>query len=332
MSILVTGGAGYIGSHCVLALLDRGEKVTVIDNLSTGASWAVPKAALLVEGDIADEELVGKVIAEQGVDSVIHFAASTVVPESVANPLLYYRNNTAASLALIRASVRGRIKHFIFSSTAAVYGICGEEPLTEADELRPMSPYGTSKVMTELILADTAKAGGPNYMILRYFNVAGADPLGRAGQSTPKATHLIKVACQSALSEEGAITVFGSDYPTRDGTCIRDYIHVTDLAEAHLSALDYLRSGGGSAIVNCGYGRGYSVLEVIRTVEEVSGRRLRLQFDGRRPGDPAVVVASNAKIQRLLPWRPGLDDLRVIVSSALKWEKYLASMGRTTAC
>ena len=327
MSVLVTGGAGYIGSHCVLALLDRGEKVVVVDNLSTGFLSAIPTNALFVKGDMADDDLIGKVIREEGVDSIIHFAASTVVPESVHNPLFYYKNNTANSRALIETAVRCRVKHFIFSSTAAVYGVGEDRPLTEIDELCPMSPYGASKAMTERILADAANAGGPDYVILRYFNVAGADPSGRAGQSTANATHLIKVACQSVLSKEGTIKVFGNDYPTRDGTCIRDYIHVTDLAGAHLSALQHLRDGRASDTFNCGYGQGYSVLEVIRAVEEVSGRRLEVEFCDRRVGDPVVVVASNVKIQRLLSWRPRLNDLRVIIRHALKWEEQLKNRG-----
>ena len=292
MSILVTGGAGYIGSHCVLALLGRGEKVVVIDNLCTGFRTAVPKDAAFVKGDIGNEELVCNVIKQEGITRIIHFAASTVVPESVANPLSYYKNNTANSRNLIECAVRAQVPHFIFSSTAAVYGDGDGNPLSETAPICPMSPYGSSKVMTERILADAATAGGPKYVILRYFNVAGADPLGRTGQSTARATHLIKVACQAVLSKEALIHVFGKDYPTRDGTCIRDYIHVTDLADAHLSALDYLRDGGGSDVFNCGYGEGYSVLEVIRGVEDVSGRELRVEVSDRRAGDPPAGCGS----------------------------------------
>ncbi len=327
MSILITGGAGYIGSHCVLALLGRGEKVVVIDNLCTGFQMAVPKSSTFVGGDIGDEELVSNVIKQESITSIIHFAASTVVPDFIANPLSYYKNNTANSRSLIECATRAQVKHFIFSSTAAVYGDGDGNPVSETAPICPMSPYGSSKAMTERILTDTAFAGGPKYVILRYFNVAGADPSGRTGQSTARATHLIKVACQAVLSKDGLIKVFGRDYPTRDGTCIRDYIHVTDLADAHLSALDYLCNGGGSDVFNCGYGEGYSVLEVIQAVEDVSGRKLSVEFSGRRPGDPPVVVASNAKIQASLSWKPRLNNLKTIISDALKWEKHLAAMG-----
>ncbi len=327
MSILVTGGAGYIGSHCVLALLGRGEKVVVIDDLCTGFQMAVPKSAAFVRGDVGDGELVSNVIRQESITSIIHFAASTVVPEFVAKPLSYYKNNTANSRNLIECAMRAQVKHFIFSSTAAVYGDGDGNPVSETAPICPMSPYGSSKAMTERILADTAPAGGPKYIILRYFNVAGADPSCRTGQSTARATHLIKVACQAVLSKDGLIEVFGRDYPTRDGTCIRDYIHVTDLADAHLSALDYLFNGGGSDVFNCGYGEGYSVLEVIQAVEDVSGRKLRVEFSGRRPGDPPVVVASNAKIQASLSWRPRLNNLKTIISDALRWEKHLATVG-----
>lgn len=327
MSVLVTGGAGYVGSHCALALLESGEKVIVLDNLSTGSSNAVPDLATFVLGDIGDKELVTRIIRRDAVDTIIHLAASTVVPDSVRHPLEYYRNNTANSRTLIEAAAEENVKNFIFSSTAAVYGGVSDTPLTEANELRPMSPYGVSKMMTERMLSDTSVAGGPRYVILRYFNVAGADPLGRTGQSTPKATHLIKVACQAALSKHRDIAVFGTDYPTRDGTCVRDYIHVTDLAQAHVSALDYLRKEGSSEIFNCGYEHGYSVLEVLHAVQDVSGRKLNVQFSQRRPGDPPTVVASSAKIRKALSWLPRLNDLKAIVGHALAWEERLVMMG-----
>lgn len=326
MSVLVTGGAGYVGSHCALALLESGEKVIVLDNLSTGSSNAVPDLATFVLGDVGDKELVTGIIRMEAVDTIVHLAASTVVPDSVGRPLEYYRNNTANSITLIEAAAEEKVENFIFSSTAAVYGAGNDTPLTEANELRPMSPYGVSKMMTERMLSDTAVAGGPRYIILRYFNVAGADPLGRTGQSTPKATHLIKVACKAVLSKQREIAIFGTDYPTRDGTCIRDYIHVTDLAQAHVSALDHLRKGGSSEIFNCGYEHGYSVLEVIHAVEDVSGQKLNVRFSQRRPGDPPTVVASSAKIRKALSWRPRLDNLNAIVGHALAWEERLAVM------
>ena len=321
MTILVTGGAGYIGSHCVLSLIERKEQVIVLDNLSTGFSEAVPANVKLVVADVGDEAEVSALIKREKVTQIIHFAASTVVPDSVRRPLFYYLNNTVNSRTLIQAAMEGGVRDFIFSSTAAVYGATGEEPVTEAQPPAPISPYGMSKLMTERILTDAAAAGGPRYIILRYFNVAGADPYGRAGQSTPQATHLIKVACQAMFTKEREICVFGTDYPTRDGTCIRDYIHVSDLANAHMSALDYLQSGGKPGIFNCGYGRGSSVLEVIRTVEDVAGAKLNVRLQARRAGDAPSTIASNAKIKETLRWAPRLDDIRTIVTHALAWEE-----------
>ena len=323
MSILVTGGAGYIGSHMVWHLVDAGERVVVVDNLSTGFSWAVSPEATLVRGDCGDEALMMRLIAEQAVDAIIHFAGSIVVPESVSDPLGYYFNNTVKSRALIEAAVKARVRHFIFSSTAAVYGMPKAAPVAEDAELMPISPYGRSKLMTEMMLADTAVAHDFKYVALRYFNVAGADPAGRTGQSTRGATHLIKVACETALGKRAEITVYGTDYPTADGTCIRDYIHVSDLVAAHAEALAFLRAGNVSLVANCGYGHGFSVLEVIDTVKRVSGRDFRVIVGDRRPGDPAAVVASPARIQERLGWRPRYADLDTIVDSALRWEKAL---------
>ncbi|HEX5666285.1 MAG TPA: UDP-glucose 4-epimerase GalE [Hyphomicrobium sp.] len=325
MAVLVTGGAGFIGSHMVLALLDAGEKVIVLDNLSTGFRWAVPPAATLVVGDVGDQDLVRTVIRKYGVQSIVHFAGSIVVPESVADPLGYYNNNTVKSRALLEAAVATGLKQFIFSSTAAVYGNPVENPVSEAAQPAPMSPYGWSKLMTEVMLADTSRAHDFNYVALRYFNVAGADPKGRSGQSTPRATHLIKVACETALGQRSHMEVFGTDYPTRDGTCIRDYIHVTDLIRAHVAALDYLRTGGKSEIFNCGYSKGFSVLEVIEAVKRVSGVDFDVRLVPRRPGDPAAIVAGSQKIRDQLGWQPRHDDLDEIVRHALSWEDHLAS-------
>lgn len=320
MTILVTGGAGYIGSHCVLSLLERGEKVIVLDNLSTGFREFVSQSARLIVGDVGDKALVAALIENEGVTTVIHFAASTVVPESVQRPLAYYKNNTANSRTLIETATEGGVRNFIFSSTAAVYGETGEGAVCETHPLAPISPYGMSKLMTERMLADAAGAGDLRFVILRYFNVAGADPAGRSGQSTPCATHLIKVASQAVFTSLKAFRVFGTDYATKDGTCVRDYIHVSDLAAAHLSALDYLRQGNKPDIFNCGYGRGYSVLEVVRAVEEAAGVKLNIQFDPRRAGDPASIVASNQKNMDRLGWRPKFNDLNSVVSHALAWE------------
>jgi UDP-glucose 4-epimerase len=326
MSILVTGGAGYIGSHMVLELIGAGEKVVVVDNLSTGFRWAVHEDATLVVGDIGDAGLVKRVIAEHDVSAIVHFAGSIVVPESVADPLGYYDNNTVKSRSLIATAIESGVRHFIFSSTAAVYGNPAENPVSENAVLQPMSPYGRSKLMTEWMLADAAHAHDFNYVALRYFNVAGADPEGRSGQSTPRATHLIKVACEAALGKRSHMQVFGTDYPTPDGTCIRDYIHVTDLARAHLEALEYLREKDTSNIFNCGYSKGYSVLEVVEAVKRVSSVGLNVRLAERRPGDPAAIVAASTKIRRTLGWTPQHDDLDKIVSQALNWEKRLGSL------
>ncbi|MHB2165459.1 UDP-glucose 4-epimerase GalE [Alsobacter sp. R-9] len=325
MAVLVTGGAGYIGSHTVLALSDRGEKVVVLDDLSTGVAGSVPTTVPLVRGDMGDEDLVLRTIAENDVDAIIHFAAKIVVPESVADPLGYYLNNTVKSRALLAAAVKGGVKHVIFSSTAAVYGDASLEKVAEETPTGPVSPYGRSKLMTEWMLQDTAHAHPLSYVALRYFNVAGADPRGRTGQSTPRATHLIKVACQTALGQRPMLEVFGTDFPTPDGSCVRDYIHVSDLARAHVMALDHLRQGGGSLTLNCGYGRGYSVLEVVRTVKAVSGVDFDVRIVGRRPGDPPSIVATGERIRRELGWQPELDDLETIVSHALAWERHLMS-------
>ena len=323
MTILVTGGAGYIGSHMVLELIDAGERVVVVDNLSTGFRWAVPAAAELVVGDVGDDELVRSVLKRHGIDAIIHFAGSIVVPESVTDPLGYYLNNTVKSRSLMAAAVDCGVPHFIFSSTAAVYGAPKQNPVTEDASLSPMSPYGTSKLMTELMLRDAAAAHPLSYVALRYFNVAGADPAGRSGQSTPKATHLIKVACETALGKRGHMEVFGTDYPTPDGTCIRDFIHVKDLARAHVSALTHLRRGGKSDVFNCGYSKGYSVLDVIEAVKRSAGKSFDVRLSPRRPGDPPAIVAASGKIRRDLGWTPEHDDLDLIVRQALAWEAKL---------
>ena len=331
MTILVTGGAGYIGSHMVHALADAGERVVVLDNLSTGFDWAVPDAATLVVGDTGDAALVTQLLARHGVDAIIHFAASIVVPDSVADPLGYYRNNTANSRSLIECAVKGGVRRFIFSSTAAVYGNPEKVPVGEDDPARPMSPYGSSKLMTEIMLRDAGAAHGLSHVILRYFNVAGADPMLRTGQSTRNATHLIKVAVETALGLRAKLQVFGTDYPTPDGTCVRDYIHVCDLVRAHSDALAYLRKGGGSTTLNCGYGRGFSVREVIDTVKRVSGVDIRVETTARRAGDPAQIVANSDRIRALLGWRPQFDDLAVIAAHALAWERKLQTAAGKTA-
>jgi UDP-glucose 4-epimerase len=328
MTILITGGAGYIGSHMVHALVDAGEPVVVLDNLSTGFEWALPKQASLVVGETGDQPLVASLITQHRVEAIIHFAASIVVPESVSEPLRYYRNNTVNSRALIECAVQGGVKQFIFSSTAAVYGNTERVPVTEDDALVPMSPYGSSKLMTEIMLRDASAAHSLRHVILRYFNVAGADPELRTGQSTRNATHLIKAAVETALGRREKIEVFGTDYPTRDGTCIRDYIHVSDLAQAHLDALRYLRKGGTSVTANCGYGRGYSVREVIETVKKVSGADFRVDFSPRRAGDPAQIVASSERARAVLGWKPQRDDLSTIVGHALGWERKLMTRNR----
>lgn len=324
-SVLVTGGAGYIGSHAVLALLDAGWKVVVIDNLSTGFRWAVPEAAAFAEGDIADQALVGRLIEEHGVGAIVHFAGSVVVPESVENPLKYYDNNTARSRSLIESAVKGGVRHFIFSSTAATYGIPERVPVAETSRTEPINPYGWSKLMTERMLADTAAAHPINFCALRYFNVAGADPQGRSGQSTAGATHLIKVAVEAATGKREAVSVYGTDYDTPDGTGVRDYIHVSDLAAAHVDALQKLvEDPQASHIMNCGYGRGFSVLEVLDAVDRVTNLRVERRLEARRAGDPDSLVADNGKILATLPWRPRLDDLDTIVADALAWERKLA--------
>lgn len=323
MTVLVTGGAGYIGSHMVLALLDAGEDVVVLDNLSTGFRWAVPQQAKLVVGDFGDAPLVSELLRNHKIEAIAHFAAKIVVPDSVADPLGYYLNNTAMARTLIECAVKANVQHFIFSSTAAVYGDSDKNPVSEDDPLRPMSPYGRSKLMVEWILQDVAKAHDLRFAILRYFNVAGADPQGRSGQSTPQATHLIKVAVQAALGHRNGMDVFGTDYPTTDGSCVRDYIQVSDLAAAHMDALSWLRRGGESIICNCGYQRGYSVLEVVDVVKKVSGIDFEVRIAGRRAGDPPAIVAGNERATSLLGWRPQHDNLQQIVQQALDWERRL---------
>ncbi|MCE9649285.1 MAG: UDP-glucose 4-epimerase GalE [Parvibaculum sp.] len=328
MSVLVTGGAGYIGSHMVIDLLNAGEDVVVIDNLSTGFDWAVQVPEKLHVGDIADESLVDRIIADHKVEAVIHFAGSIIVPESVADPLKYYLNNTAKSRTLIERCVKGGVKHFIFSSTAAVYGMPDTIAVDEDAPLNPMSPYGRSKLMTEWMLGDVAAAHDMSFAALRYFNVAGGDPKGRVGQSTANATHLIKVACQTALGLREHVDVFGDDYPTADGTCVRDYIHVSDLAAAHTAALNYLRGGGESIVANCGYGHGFSVRQVLQAVERVAGHPFAIRNAPRRSGDPASVVSNPARAKATFGWRPAYDDLDTIVSHALAWEKHLRERNR----
>jgi UDP-glucose 4-epimerase len=323
MAVLVTGGAGYIGSHMVLELLDRGEEVVVVDNLSTGAWWVLPPEANLVQGDIGDAALIDRVMQERTIETIIHFAGSIVVPDSVRDPLGYYLNNTVKSRELIAAAVRHGVENFIFSSTAAVYGEPEQIPVSEEAPTFPVSPYGRSKLMTEWMLSDCSKAHGLRYVALRYFNVAGADPKGRTGQSSPRATHLIKVACQTLLGQRPHLEVFGTDYDTPDGTCIRDYIHVSDLIAAHADALRHLRSGGMGGIFNCGYGRGYSVLEVIRAAETVAGKKLKVQLAPRRAGDSPRIVASAERAGAALGWHPQHDNLDEIVASALRWEEKL---------
>jgi UDP-glucose 4-epimerase len=324
-AVLVTGGAGYIGSHAVLALLDAGWPVVVIDNLVTGFEWAVPKEAVFARGDIADQALVARLIEEHSIEAIIHFAGSIVVPESVENPLKYYENNTVKSRSLIESAVKGGVRHFIFSSTAATYGIPERVPITEETRTQPINPYGWSKLMTERMLADVAAAHPLNYCALRYFNVAGADPRGRSGQSTAGATHLIKVAVEAAIGKRSHVSVFGTDYDTPDGTGIRDYIHVSDLAAAHVDALETLiAQPQTSHVMNCGYSRGFSVLEVLESVDRVTNMKIERRMEPRRPGDPDALVADNAKILATLPWRPRRDDLDTIVADALAWERQLA--------
>jgi UDP-glucose 4-epimerase len=324
-TILVTGGAGYIGSHAVLALVDAGWPVVVIDNLTTGFSWAVHEAATLIEGDIGDIALVERIIADHDVKGIMHFAGSIIVPESVENPLKYYRNNTANSRALIEAAVNQGVPHFIFSSTAATYGVPEESPVREDSPKRPINPYGQSKLMTELMLADVAAAHPLNYCALRYFNVAGADPAGRSGQSTAGATHLIKVAVEAALGKRSHVAVFGTDYDTPDGTGVRDYIHVSDLAAAHVLALEALiAQPTHSLTMNCGYGRGFSVLEVLDAVDRVTNMKVERRLEARRAGDPPALISDNKAILATLPWQPAHADLPTIVEHALAWERKLS--------
>ena len=323
MTVLVTGGAGYIGSHMVYELADAGERVVVLDNLSTGFDWAVAKGVPLIVGETGDQALVARLIREHGVDAIIHFAASIVVPDSIRDPLGYYRNNTMNSRALIECAVNAGVRHFIFSSTAAVYGNPTEIPVQEDSATLPISPYGWSKLMTEIMLRDAGNAYGLQYVILRYFNVAGADPQRRTGQSTKAATHLIKVAVETVLGLRPKLDVFGDDYPTPDGTCIRDYIHVSDLVRAHADALRYLRFGGPPLTLNCGYGCGFSVLEVIDAVKRVSGIDFEVDIAPRRPGDPAQIVAQSERVRSKLGWQPRYDDLPTIVRDALDWEREL---------
>ena len=329
MAVLVTGGAGYIGSHMVLALVDAGhEEVVVLDDLSTGYDWALPPEVRLVVGDVADQALVTETILRHQIDTVAHFAAKIVVPESVADPLGYYLANTVKTRALIETAARTNVRHFIFSSTAAVYGEPEVVPVPETLATNPINPYGRSKLMSEWMLADAAAAHGFTYGVLRYFNVAGADPRGRSGQSMPAATHLIKVATQAALGQRTHLDVYGTDYPTRDGSCLRDYIQVSDLADAHMVVLNHLRGGGASLTLNCGYGRGYSVLEVVEVVKRISGRDFEVRLSPRRPGDPAQIIAGAERIRNELGWTPKHDDLDAIVAQALAWEDALVKRNR----
>lgn len=325
--VLVTGGAGYIGSHAVLALKDAGWPVAVIDNLTTGFRFAIPQGVPFYEGDIEDAALLARIFAEQGTGAIMHFAGSIVVPESVENPLKYYHNNTVKSRALIAAAVGAGVPHFIFSSTAATYGEPEVSPVTEQTPRRPINPYGMSKLMTEHMLADTAAAHALNYCALRYFNVAGADPQARSGQSTAGATHLIKVAVEAALGKRGHVSVFGTDYDTPDGTGVRDYIHVADLAAAHVLALEALiEQPERSLTMNCGYGRGFSVLEVLDAVDRVTNLTIERKVEGRRAGDPASLVSDNRLIRSTLPWEPKYADLDTIVGHALAWERRLGEI------
>lgn len=327
--VMVTGGAGYIGSHAVLALLDAGYDVVVLDNLVTGFDWAVDPRASLVVANVVDDEAVRAAIREHGVRAIMHFAGSIIVPESVTDPLKYYRNNTAASRSLMESAVAEGVAHFIFSSTAATYGTPERVPIKESDPKAPINPYGMSKLMTEIMLKDVAAAHPINYCALRYFNVAGADPQGRSGQSTVGATHLIKIAVEAAIGKREAVGVYGTDFATRDGTGVRDYIHVSDLAAAHVAALELLvAQPGESHTLNCGYGRGFSVLEVLDAVDRVTNLTIKRRMEGRRAGDPAELVADNSAILAALPWRPQRDDLDGIIRDALAWERKLAEMGR----
>lgn len=324
MAVLVTGGAGYIGSHMAWALLDAGEDVVVLDRLSTGFRWAVPSAARFYLGNVGNRDLLTQIFAENEIDAILHFAGSIVVPQSVAHPLEYYENNTSNTRLLAAAAVEAGIRHLVFSSTAAVYGdLPDDTPVVETAPTLPKNPYGQSKLMSELMLKDAAAAHDFRFVALRYFNVAGADPAGRTGLSTDGATHLLKIACEAALGQRPGVEIYGTDYPTPDGTGIRDYIHVADLVDAHLMALSYLRAGGQPLIANCGYGRGYSVLDVLETVKRVSGKDVRITQSPRRPGDAASVVANSTLVRDLLGWVPRHDDLETIVKTALDWEHAL---------
>ena len=319
MKVLVTGGAGYIGSHVVRQLGHAGHDIVVFDNLSTGYRWAVTAGELVV-GDLADEAAIDDLFSRHNFEAVLHFAANIVVPESVANPLKYYSNNTRNTLNLLKAVEKHQVPYMVFSSTAAVYGMPEQTVLTEDLPLAPINPYGASKMMSERMIMDVAAASSLNYVILRYFNVAGANPDGLLGQATPEATHLIKVACECVTGQREGMSVFGTDYDTRDGTCIRDYIHVEDLAKAHVMALDYMATGGDSKVLNCGYGRGFTVREVIDVVKKQSGVDFPVTETGRRAGDPAALMADNTLIRQTLGWQPDYDDLGTIVSTALAWE------------
>ena len=323
MTVLVTGGAGYIGSHTVRALADAGVSVVVVDNLSTGFSHFLPEGVPLFIGDAADENLVEGVIAQHNIGAIIHFAGSVVVPDSMRDPLAYYRNNTMTTRNLLNAAVKCNVSRFIFSSTAAVYGNPDVTPVTEEAPTRPLSPYGSSKLMTEIMLHDVAAAHGMNYVVLRYFNVAGADPQARIGLATVGATHLLKIAVEVATGQRAKVNVFGTDYPTADGSCIRDFVHVSDLAQAHVAALKYLDQGGRSATLNCGYGRGYSVLETIEAVRRASGRNFAISYAERRPGDIMTMIADTARIRATLDWTPQYDSLDTIARHALAWEEKL---------
>ena len=330
MTVLVTGGAGYIGSHMVWALLDAGEDVVVVDRLSTGFDWAVAPEAKLIRADIADTIAIAAIIKAHKIEAIVHFAGSISVPESLVDPLGYYQNNTANSLALVRTAIASGVRKFVFSSTAAVYGSPDQSgPIAETTPTVPQSPYGASKLMTETMLADAAAAHDFRYAALRYFNVSGADPSGRTGQSTRGALNLIKVATEAAMGKRDGIEVFGTDYPTRDGTCVRDFIHVTDLVAAHLDALTYLRAGGDSLIANCGYGRGYTVREVLESVQRISGRDFEIRLGPRRHGDIVTSVADSTRARTLLGWSPRHDDIDKIVQSALAWEAALQKSNHT---
>ncbi len=327
--VMVTGGAGYIGSHAVLALLDAGYDVVVLDNLVTGFDWAVDPRAALVEANVADDAKVRAAIREHNVKAIMHFAGSVVVPESVSDPLKYYRNNTAASRALIESAVVEGVPHFIFSSTAATYGTPEKVPVAEGDPTVPINPYGMSKLMTEAMLRDVAVAHPMNYAALRYFNVAGADPQGRSGQSTVGATHLIKIAVEAATGKRGHVGVYGTDFDTPDGTGVRDYIHVTDLAAAHVAALEVLiAEPAKSHTLNAGYGKGFSVLDVLDAVDKITNRTIERRLEGRRAGDPAMLISDNRAILKALDWTPRHADLDGIVRDALAWERALAEKGR----